>query len=237
MADLSKRAPAAFIFDCDGTLLQSMGMWLNVQVELLATYGVTTTPDDFARFESLSVMGECEAYHETWGVGANGQEVYDRLMAMLMAHYRGDIRARSGVRRFLDSAHAAGIPMVIATSTPAVAVRAGLEANGLDGYFRDIVTTGEAGASKDHPDVYNLALARLCAACGMDVPSHDRVWVFEDATFGLLSSGSAGYRRVGIYDPEGRARRADVVANSEIFVDEFDELALDRILSYPEEAC
>ena len=84
MADGLRTMPRAFLFDCDGTILDSMGMWLTVQVELLAEYGFKTTPDDFARFESLSMMGECCAYHDTWGIGRDGQEVYDRLMAMLL---------------------------------------------------------------------------------------------------------------------------------------------------------
>ena len=94
------------------------------------------------------------------------------------------------------------------------------------------MTTGEAGASKDHPDVYNLALERLSEARGMDVPAQEDVWVFEDAVFGLKSSGSAGYRRVGIFDPHGRCKRSDVQANCELFIDEFTELSLERILTF-----
>lgn len=234
MPTLSPKAPAAFIFDCDGTLLQSMGMWLSVQPELLASYGVQTTADDFAEFEALPMIGECEGYHRKWGVGADAHEVYDRLMAMLLAHYRSDVPLRRGVRAFLDEASAAGIPMAIATSTPVVAVETGLQATGIRDFFEAIVTTEDAGASKDHPDVYDLALQRLCAARGMDVLARSEVWVFEDAPFGLKSSGSVGYRRVGIFDPEGRGTRPVVQANCEIFIDEFSELALDRILSFEE---
>lgn len=230
MADTLAARPSAFIFDCDGTLLLSMGMWLTVEVDLLASYGVQATPDDLARFESLSMMGECRAYHETFGVGADGQEVYDRLMAMILERYRTVVVAREGVRAFLDAARDAGIPMAIATSTPENAVRCGLAANGLEGYFDAIATTAEAGASKDHPDVYDLALERLCEARGIEVPARGQVWVFEDAVFGLKSSGAAGYRRVGIFDGQGRAARPDVQANCEIFIDEFSELSLDDVL-------
>ena len=48
------RVPRAFIFDCDGTLLDSMGMWLSIQPELLARHGIETVPSDFARFEHLA---------------------------------------------------------------------------------------------------------------------------------------------------------------------------------------
>ena len=229
---LDQKMPRAFIFDCDGTILQSMGMWLRVQPALLKTYGVDTVAEDFAEFESLSVIGECEGYHRKWGVGKDGQEVYDRLLGMLARGYSEEVSVREGVTDFLESAHEAGVPMAIATSTPAESVQIGLDAFGVGKYFDVIVTTADAGASKDHPDVYNLALEKLSEIHGMKDVVHADVWVFEDMPFGLISSASAGYRRVGIFDPEGRGPRLDVQANSDIFIDSFAELTLDRILSF-----
>ena len=55
------------------------------------------------------------------------------------------IAPRKNVRAFLDAAKAADIPMSIATSTPSELVKLGLEANGLECYFSNITTTGEAG--------------------------------------------------------------------------------------------
>ncbi len=228
----SHSRPSAFIFDCDGTLLQSMGMWLRAEPALLKTYGINTVADDFAEFESLSLMGECEGYHRKWGVGKDAQDVYVHLMELVCDGYRHEVTLRPGVIPFLDAAQKAGIPMAIATSTPPEAVHIGLEACGLSDYFDVLVTTGEAGASKDHPDVYNLALARLSNLHGLGEVQHKDVWVFEDAVFGLKSSGSAGYRRVGIFDAEGRAQREDVRANCEIFIDSFEELSLERILNF-----
>lgn len=224
--------PQAFIFDCDGTLLQSMGMWLRVQPALLKTFGVDTVSDDFAEFESLSVMGECEGYHKKWNVGKDANEVYERLLKMLAVGYSTEVEPREGAVDFVRSAHEAGIPMAIATSTPAESVRIGLEAHGMDGFFDVLVTTQDAGASKDHPDIYNLALSKLSDLHGLGEVDHDSVWVFEDMPFGLISSGSAGYRRVGIYDPEGRGTREAVMANCEIFVDSFADLSLTQVLSF-----
>lgn len=224
--------PRAFIFDCDGTLLDSMGMWLSVQPRLLASYGFETTPSDFAAFEHLSVEEECEAYHETWGVGESGADVYERLQRLLERGYAEDVVPREGALAFLEEAHAAGIPMAVATSTPAAFVRQGLERWGMERYISRVTTTDESGKSKEHPDVYNLALARLCEDFGLGDVSPEEAWVFEDTVFGLKSSGSAGYRRVGIYDPAGRCARADVFANAEIGVDSYTELPLSRILSF-----
>lgn len=228
-----KRMPRAFIFDCDGTLLDSMGTWLSIQPKLLETYGIQgLTSDDFAEFEHLSVEDECAAYRVKWGLSASGDEIYGRLMDMLREEYANVIPARVGAAEFLAAAHEAGIPMAIATSTPDFLVRSGLEHHGLASYFSNITTTGEAGRSKQHPDVYNLALARLSKNRDLGEVDHGDVWVFEDAAFGLMSSGEAGYRRVGIFDPAGRTTRDEVERLSDIFIDEYPELTLDAIYSY-----
>ena len=92
-----------------------------------------------------------------------------------------------------------------------------------------VTTTGEAGRSKQFPDVYELALRRLEKRHGH---KFEHAWVFEDAVFGLKSSGTAGFRRVGIYDPHGRMEREEVRANCDIFIDSYEELDLDRVLTY-----
>ena len=222
--------PAAFIFDCDGTLLLSMDVWLRTQPALLARHGVQATADDFAEFEHLSVEEECEGYHRKWGVGASGEELLHELMEILEREYAENIPARPGALAFLEQARAAGIPMAIATSTPEHLVRAGLRHNGMEQFFDVVVTTAEAGRSKQFPEVYNLALERLCATRGIEVPDHEAVWVFEDAEFGLRSARSAGYRLLGIFDPDGRGTAETVRALSDVYIESYSELTLDDIV-------
>ena len=222
----------AFIFDCDGTLIDSMGLWATFQPRVLATYGVHATPEEFDALEHLSMQEECQACHDIWGVGESGEDVFDRFMSLLEVEYRENLVVRDGVIDFLNEARAAGIPMVVATSTPLNLVTLALDHNKLSEYFLDIITTEEAGGSKEHPDVYNLALSRLCDKAGIDGVSHDETWVFEDALFGLMSSGTAEYRRVGVFDPNGRHNRERVRENCEIFVDSVTELTLADVLDY-----
>lgn len=119
--------------------------------------------------------------------------------------------------------------MCVATSTPAELVASALAGSGLDAFMEFITTTGEAGRSKQFPDVYELALRRLEERHGH---KFERAWVFEDAVFGLKSSGTAGFKRVGIYDPHGRMERDEVRANCDIFIDSYEELDLARVLSF-----
>ena len=221
-------ANVAFIFDCDGTLVNSTPVWAQAQPELLRRHGIEVTVDDFAQFEHLSLEDECQAYHDTWGIGANGEEVYRELSEILIVGY-SKVPPREGLLAFLEQAKVAGIAMCVATSTPADLVASALAGSGLDAYMEFITTTGEAGRSKQFPDVYELALRRLEERHGR---AFDRTWVFEDAVFGLKSSGSAGFKRVGIYDPHGRMKRDEVRANCDIFIDSYEELTLDRVLAF-----
>lgn len=218
----------AFIFDCDGTLVNSSPVWGHVQTELLRRHGIDVTVDDFAQFEHLSLEDECRAYHDTWGIGANGKEVYRELGEILIDGY-SKVPPREGLLAFLEQAKAAGIALCVATSTPAELVQSALAAAGLDRYMEFITTTGEAGRSKQFPDVYELALRRLEERHGH---KFERAWVFEDAVFGLKSSGTAGFKRVGIYDPRGRMERDEVRANCDIFIDSYEDLDLARVLSF-----
>ena len=43
---------------------------------------------------------------------------------------------------------------------------------------------------------------------------------------------SAGFKRVGIYDPHGRMKRDDVRANCDIFIDSYEDLDLALVLSF-----
>ena len=57
--------------------------------------------------------------------------------------------------------------MCVATSTPAELVGSALAGAGLDRYMEFVTTTGEAGRSKQFPDVYELALSVWRSAMGM----------------------------------------------------------------------
>ena len=137
----------AFIFDCDGTLVNSSPVWGHSQTELLRRHGIDVTVDDFAQFEHLSLEDECNAYHDTWGIGANGEELYRELGEILIDGY-SKVPPREGLLAFLEQAKVAGVAMCVATSTPAELVQSALAGAGLNAYMEFVTTTGEAGRSK-----------------------------------------------------------------------------------------
>ena len=112
--------------------------------------------------------------------------------------------ARGTLSIFLEQAKDAGIAMCVATSTPAELVKSALAGAGLDAYMEFVTTTGEAGRSKQFPDLYELALRRLEERHGCtSLSAHG---CLRTPSFGLKALG-ARLKRVGIYDPHGRMKR------------------------------
>ena len=130
------------IFDCDGTLVDSMHMWSHVMIELARTHGCTSVDQSFFnRVESVTLREGCKIMHDELGIDAPVDDLYEEVCAIVRHHYSTDIPVMPGAHDFLEELAAAGVPMVIATSTPLREARVALEAHGLSRYFMDIVTT------------------------------------------------------------------------------------------------
>ena len=152
------------IFDCDGTLADSMGMWRQVVEGLLVKRGMPVPPDFYERTEPVSLHDGCVMVHEEFGLGQDAESLYEELCADVRAAY-ARVPLLPGARDFLQELACAGIPMVMASSTPVRELRSCLETHGIAGFFKDVVSTEDVGGrDKEFPDVYEEALRRQ-AAC------------------------------------------------------------------------
>ncbi len=215
------------IFDCDGTLIDSMPMWGRVMKEVVQAHGIQSAGDDFfPRIEKVSLLDGCRTIHDELGVPASPEELYEEVAAIVRRHYAHDVKLMPRAKEFLAELDAAGVPMVIATSTPLREVRVALEVHGISRFFKDIVTTEQVGErDKEFPDVYLEAARRL------GTPVED-TWVFEDAPFGVRTSKRAGFNVVGLMnDHDGRDER-DVEPWCDIYVHGFAELSVALIKDY-----
>lgn len=210
----------AFVFDCDGTLVDSMRAWFDVWPVTMRDFGIESQTKDFDAYEHLSLEEECEQvvrdFHVPASLGQFKIALYDR-----MAEAYAQAPLIDGLRSFLQRAHAAGIPMGVATSTPRELVEPCLKAHGIDWYFSTIVTTGMVGRSKEHPDVYDAALDRILPGC-----ARKDACVFEDALFGLRAASEAGYRVVGIQDPSRVDGQSAASSYADVYVRDYEELDL-----------
>ena len=216
--------PKGFVFDCDGTLLDSMGMWVEAVPRFVERFGVHATRRDFEETEHLPIPACCRIYHERWGIGDSPEDLERQYNEMLAEEYRTSIGMREGALSALEMGRRAGIPMSIASSTSVPLLEVGLAACGIRDYFEGVFCTADYGTSKDEARIYDVA--RECLGEGI---APGETWVFEDAPFAAASAKRGGYNVVGVFDRNRADAQDELRRAADVYVRSLDELTLDML--------
>lgn len=207
----------AAIFDVDGVLLDSLGIWNDLGARYLRSRGLTPEPGLGQTLFAMS-MEQGAAYLRThYPLGRTDAEICDGLAAMLRDFYYEEVRAKDGAAELLAALAAQGVPMALATSSPRDHVTHALQRLGLWGYFTQLFTTTEVGASKHEPTIYNLA-AQVLGAAPRDTA------VFEDSLYALKTAKAAGFKTVGVFDADGEGDQAGMRREADLYVKNLHEV-------------
>ena len=205
------------IFDMDGTLLDSMSMWMGLGADMLRSQGIEPEPDLQAKLNVLGLRQGAEyckrAYHMTQSV----DQVVDLIEQRVDHFYRSEVQAKPGVQKFLSLLKMEGVWMYVATATDRHLAEAALKHAGIDGCFRGMITCTEAGRGKDSPEIYERALVRLRSN------KKDTV-IFEDALHAIRTAKDAGFRVCGVYDPSAEKDQAEIRRISDYYIRSFEEM-------------
>lgn len=181
------------IWDMDGTLVDSMGMWHQIDVDFLAKRGI---PMDEAYNRAVKTMKieDCARYTiERYHLREDPADIMNEWKEMAIDQYRTRIDAKPGALSLLKRLQDAGVPMALASVSPQESVDASLGHTGLRPYFQQIVDIGEVSAGKESPEIYLTAAKRLGVEPG-------RCMVCEDSLQGLRTAREAGFIVTCVYD-------------------------------------
>lgn len=208
------------LFDCDGTLLDSLGVWRGLEDVLSREANVTMTPELRAHFVRLTV-GEIASYvHEQFRFGTCAQDVQDLIDEYMLDFYRTKVTLLPGVGDFLEECARASVRMsVVSSSTPSY-LQAGLKHAGILSYFDAVVSVDDVGASKREPTVFNHARNIL----GTPI---EYTWGFEDSLYALDTLRQAGYPTVGLFDDSEGITFEQLKERATVAVHSFAELSLE----------
>lgn len=200
------------IFDMDGTLLNSMDYWATVADEYLKSTGVTPLEDTNRRFLEDGMKNWYDFCQKECGLEASFDEAKGGIYKLMDEKYNTVVALKDGVKEMLDALYERGIPMCLATATDRASVEAILARLGIEKYFSRIFTSGEVGAGKREPRIYNVALEYL----GTD---KETTYVFEDAIYAMRTAYANGFKVVGIYDKNVYASLDEIQKNCHVFLD------------------
>jgi HAD superfamily hydrolase (TIGR01509 family) len=207
----------AIIFDIDGTLLDSMGMWADIDREYLGKFEIER-PDDLQRLiEGLSYYETAVFFKEYFHIPDTLEQIQQDWADMAFERYVHKIPFKTGAESFIREAHRRGIPMGIASSNSRELIEAMMDQRGMHGYFGTIETGGDYDNSKPAPDIY------LGAAEHLGVAPEDCL-VFEDIIAGIKAGKAAGMTVCAIWDEHSKETDSEKRELSDHFIHDFTGL-------------
>jgi HAD superfamily hydrolase (TIGR01549 family) len=183
---------SAFLFDLDGTLVDSVYQHVLAWREALQACGVELSVWRIHRRVGMSGGLMANAILRETGHQVTSEEAGKllRLHAEAYARQAGRIRPLPGARELLDRLTKAGVPWTVATSARLDSARPTLEALGI-GPDVPVVTRDEVPHAKPDPDLFLEAARRL----GVPISS---AFVVGDSVWDLLAARRARALGVGL---------------------------------------
>lgn len=183
----------AVIFDMDGSLVDSMWMWHEIDIEYLGRFGIDLPPDLQSKIEGMSFHETAVYFKEHFPIPDPLEEIKRTWNEMAWDKYMHEVPLKPGIPGFLEGCRARGIKLGIATSNSRELVENIAAVHRLKDYFTCIVTGSDVERGKPSPDIY------LAAAEGLGVDCK-RCLVFEDIVPGIQAGQSAGMKVCAVED-------------------------------------
>lgn len=205
------------IFDIDGTILDSMGIWVKITGDFFKRHGIDISNEQLLSYQSMSFEESLVGIQRTYLPHMPTQEMFDEFSKLAAFEYANSIPAKDGVCEYIRQLHNNGVKLAVATSGfPELAVSA-LKRLEIYDCFSAFAYSSEVGCSKSNPDIYLLAATRL----GLTPES---CTVYEDILTGIKSAKAAGFSTVAIADNTNSADKERLIQHSDRYITGWDEL-------------
>lgn len=183
----------AVIFDLDGTLIDSMWIWKEIDIEYLGKRGIAV-PDNLQKdIEGMSFTETAIYFKKTFNLSETIDEIKAEWNEMAYDFYKNKIMLKDGVKEFIKYLRSKDIKLGIGTSNSKELATEALKRHNIFNYFDAIRTSCEVKKGKPFPDVF------LKVAEDLKVKPEECL-VFEDTYAGVLAAKRAGMKVIAIYD-------------------------------------
>ena len=213
---LNMNDASGFIFDCDGTLIDSLGAWDQAEQELFARSGPLTREQE-DEIHSAPIEEAARILHEKYGVMESAEAVLAHLDGVLVPFYRDKCEALPGACDFVRKVSDAGVPCVVLSSSPRRYLEAGLRRVGILDCFRELLSTDEVGCSKQDFLIYERAL-KVMGSTKADT------WAVDDAPYAIGVMRDFGLNTIAVGNGCDAAREQLLRERSTLFVGSLAEL-------------
>ena len=207
---------SAVIFDMDGTLIDSMWLWDDINIEMLKMFNIDT-PQDFhdrkANLNSIEVLH----YFKELGIPKTVEEIGAIVYEMAYINYETKVTLKRGALKLLKYLKDNKIKTGLATNSPKNLVDVAMRNLQLSDYFDSIRTLEDTKNIKPSPDIF------LLVADDLNTPVN-KCLVFEDSIHGIMAGKRAYMSVCAVYDDFSKESFNYKISHSDYYINDFIQL-------------
>jgi HAD superfamily hydrolase (TIGR01509 family) len=207
-----------FLFDMDGTLIDSNGIWKDVDRTFLARRGLPYTHAYYEGVAHTIFPLAAKFTREFCHLEESCEEIMAEWMDLAADLYT-KVPVKPGVRAYLKQCRGESRRLAVVTSSVPEHCRTALEHLDLMKYFDGITFAQELALEKKNPDVW-LAAARQNGVRPEDCT------VFDDSIAACKGARRAKMRVIGVYDPFFAMDEREMEGFCDVYVRSFEDLLL-----------
>ena len=204
------------IFDLDGTLLDSMQVWVNVDQLFLGRRNIPVPPDYLGEIGKLAYYEAALYTIDRFHLQEKPEELIQEWHQDALIQYRDQVQLKEGSYQFLKFLKMNDIPFSVATASDPELYALTLKRNNVFDMFHSFTDLKETGTSKGEPDIY------LKAAEKMDLKPEECV-VFEDILPGIRAAKKVNFHTVAVYDLYASGTEKEFIKEADIYIKDFND--------------
>ncbi len=223
------------IFDMDGTLIDSIGIWNESDISLIKRLGCKKNIDlktiQKEREETLGLLSKslnpyldyCKVLKEKYNLTKTPEEIYKLRYEIANEYLINNLDYKPYVPLFLKKLKEKKYILVIASTTMQKNIEIYKTKNKniikkapLDEYFSLILTKEDVKESKPNPEVYLKVLEKLNV-------SKEECLIFEDSLVGVQAAKNSGIECVAVYDEYADVNRREINELADYHINSYQE--------------
>lgn len=205
------------IFDMDGTLIDSNGVWKEVDIAFLKKRGFPYTKE-YYQGVAHTIFPKAAVFTKAYcNLSESTDEIIAEWMEMAGDAYATRVPVKPGVRAYLEQCRQKGERMIVLTSAVPEHCRSALTHLGLMPFFETIFFAHDLGLDKKDPDIFLLA-AKECGVKPADCT------LYDDSLDACRGAKAADMRTIGVYDPYFDVSESEMRKLCDGYIRSFTEL-------------
>lgn len=207
----------SFLFDFDGTLVDSMPTYVSSMLRILDENNISYDNSIIKIITPLGLNGTADYYINHLGLNMSKEQLINEMKKYMLDAYLHTIPAKANVEFVLKQLKKQGASLNVLTASPHITLDACLKRLGLWELFDNIWSCDDFHTTKADPQIY------VKAAKSMNT-TVENILFLDDNLHADLTAKSAGMLVCGVYDESSKDYVDQMKAATDFYIYDFKEL-------------